>query len=124
MVTPKRKLGDLAEKIALNYLQKQGYQILQKNYQRKWGEIDIVTQLNKTIVFIEVKSQSRGKEIRPEENVTFFKQKRLIRAAQTYLLEKKISSEIPWQIDLIALELNFKTRKANLRHLKNVVQNG
>lgn len=121
MVTHKRKLGDLGEKIALEYLKKNGYQILERNYQKKWGEIDIIAQLKENIVFIEVKSKSKGMAIRPEQNVNFFKQKRLIRAAQTYLLERKISPEKPWQIDVIAVELDFKNKKANLRHLKNVV---
>lgn len=131
MITPKRELGNLGEKIALGYLKKNDYQILERNYQKKWGEIDIIAQLKENIVFIEVKSKSKGPRpvrdglkgmaIRPEQNVNFLKQKRLIRAAQTYLLERKISPEKPWQIDVIAIELDLRNRRASLRHLKNVV---
>jgi len=123
MITSKRELGNLGEKIALEYLKKNGYQILERNYQRKWGEIDIIAQLKEKIVFVEVKSKSKGMASRPEENVNFFKQKRLIRAAESYLLERKISQEKPWQIDVIAVELDLRNRRASLRHLKNVVFN-
>lgn len=121
MITAKRELGNLGEKIALNYLKKSGYQILERNYQKKWGEIDIIAQLKEKIFFIEVKSKNKGVAFRPEQNVNFSKQKRLIRAAKDYLLERKISPERPWQIDVITIELDFKTRRANLQHLKNVV---
>ncbi len=121
MPSPKRKLGDAGEEIALRYLKKQGYRILSRNYQKPWGEIDIVAQLKNTIVFVEVKSREKSRTVVPEANMTFFKQKRLIRAAQTYLLEKKISSETPWQIDVVAVDLDIKTRRANLRHLPNAV---
>ncbi len=127
MVTPKRKLGDIGEKIARGYLKKQGYQILEQNYQKPWGEIDIITQKNKEIIFIEVKTrtvsegQSLGYSPYPEENVGFNKKQKVIRTAQTYLLEKKYPLETFWQIDVIAVELNIQTRKANLKHIKNAI---
>ena len=123
MPSQKRKIGDIGEKIAFDYLKKQGYQILDRNYQKPWGEIDIIVQNNKEIIFIEVKTRtvSKGQSLEPEESVHSWKQKKLIRTAQTYLLEKKYHPETSWQIDVIAVELNFQTRKANLRHIKNAV---
>ena len=127
MPSQKRKIGDIGEKIALDYLKKQGYQILDRNFQKPWGEIDIIVQNNKEIIFIEVKTRtvSEGQSLRyspyPEENVRFDKKRKVIRTAQTYLLEKKYHPETSWQIDVIAVELNIQTRKANLRHIKNAV---
>lgn len=128
MPTLKRQLGDLGEKIACDYLKKQGYLILEQNYQKPWGEIDIISQKDKkTIVFIEVKTieKSRGsemsKKITPETNVHFSKQQKLIRTCQTYLLEKNYPPETAWQIDVIAIELDKQTRLADLRHFKNAV---
>jgi len=127
MVTPKRKLGDLGEQIVVDYLKKQDYQILERNYQKPWGEIDIIVQDNKdkdkNVIFIEVKTRtiSKGQSLEPEESVRSGKQRRLIRTAQTYLLEKKYLPETPWQIDVIAVELNIQTRKANLKHIKNAI---
>jgi len=123
MVTPKRKLGDLGEKIVVDYLKKQGYHILERNYQKPWGEIDIIVQNNTEIIFVEVKTRtvSKGQSLSPEENVGFNKKQKVIRTAQTYLLEKKYPSETSWQIDVIAVELNLQTRKANLKHIKNAI---
>ncbi|OGZ37219.1 MAG: hypothetical protein A3A94_01315 [Candidatus Portnoybacteria bacterium RIFCSPLOWO2_01_FULL_43_11] len=124
MLTFKRKLGDLGEKIALDYLKRENYNILDRNYQKKWGEIDIVAQKDKQeIVFIEVKTRKKvlDNSIGPEDSVGVSKQKRLIRTAQIYLLEKRYSEETTWQIDVIAVELDEKTRKADLKHIKNAV---
>ena len=93
---------------------------MEKNYQKPWGEIDIIAQ-NQGLIFIEVKTRTNTKIAFPEENVNFNKQRKLIRAAETYLLEKNHSPETPWQIDVIAIELNLKIRKANLKHIKNAV---
>jgi putative endonuclease len=120
----KRQLGDLGEKIALKYLEKQGYQILGRNYQKRWGEIDIIAQSNsQEVVFIEVKTRKKNQDnfLMPEESVHFWKQQRLIKTARSYLLEKRYPPETSWQIDVIAVELNLKTRRANLRHIKNAV---
>ena len=127
MPTQKRQLGDTGEKIVVDYLKKQGYHILGQNYQKPWGEIDIIVQNNKEIIFVEVKTRtvSKGQSLRyspyPEENVGFDKKHKVIRTAQTYLLEKKYPPETSWQIDVIAVELNLQTRKANLKHIKNAI---
>jgi len=126
MPSQKRKLGDIGEKIAGDYLEKQGYQILERNYRKPWGEIDLIAQKKKEVIFIEVKTRTvqSGQSLKyayPEENVDFFKKRKLIRTAQTYLNEKNYPPETSWQIDVIALELNLQTKKANLKHFKNAV---
>jgi len=123
MVTIKRKLGDLGEKIAVDYLKSRGYKILERNFKKPWGEIDIIAQKNKDLIFIEVKTRAfpQGDSPYPEASVYSLKQQKLIRAAQSYLLEKKYPPEISWQIDVIAIELNQQTRKADLKHIKNAV---
>lgn len=123
MPSPKRQLGDLGEKLAIDYLKEQGYYILGNNYQKPWGEIDIIARHKKNIIFIEVKTRTASSRhyAYPEDNVQFPKKQRLIRTAQTYLSEKRYSPETPWQIDVIAVELNLQTRKANLKHIKNTI---
>lgn len=123
MKTQKRKIGDIGEEIAVRYLKKQGYKILDRNFLKKWGELDIMAKNKKGVSFIEVKTlnQKSGQIFFPEQNVSFKKQKRLIRTAQTYLAQKNYPLDTSWQIDVIAVELNWQTRKANLRHLKNAV---
>ena len=55
-LTEKRRLGDLGENIACSFLEKRGFEIIERNYLRKWGEIDIVTKKGGVVRFIEVKS--------------------------------------------------------------------
>ncbi|NOY35346.1 MAG: YraN family protein [bacterium] len=119
--TEKQKIGQTGEDIACKFLMKQKYEILDRNYRKKWGEIDIVAKKDKKIYFVEVKTVSRVTNYLPEENVHPWKLKRLGRAIQTYLLEKKVSDETEWQFDVMAVFLDFNTRKARIRVVENVI---
>ncbi|RJQ31973.1 YraN family protein [Candidatus Parcubacteria bacterium] len=120
-----KKIGKLGEDLACKFLVKQGFKVLEQNYGKKWGEIDIVLEKGGKLHFVEVKSVSRetsGKnDFKPEENVHFWKIKRLSRIIQTYLASKKVPRETRWQIDVIAVFLNFKTRKASFRMTENII---
>lgn len=87
-----RSLGIYGESSATKYLQKKGYSILTKNEKNKFGEIDIVAQKKHKIVFIEVKTRSSLRSGKPYESVTYAKQKRLLRAAQYYILKNNLSA--------------------------------
>ncbi|CAN5158008.1 YraN family protein [soil metagenome] len=127
--TSKRILGDLGETIAAEYLLKHGFEILDKNYLRKWGEIDIVAKKNDLIRFVEVKSvscvtlpevtQETKDWFRPEDNVHPQKLKRLARTMQTYLLEKRIDLE--WQLDLITVKISQNDRMARVEMIENII---
>ena len=122
--TPKRKLGDIGENIACEFLKKHGYEIVERNYLRKWGEIDIVTKKANIIHFVEVKSVScvtyQGLAlVRPEENMHPWKLKRLGRVLQTYLLHRKL--ECDWQLDLITVKMDMTTRRARVEMIENIV---
>lgn len=121
MPTLRRKLGDAGEGAAANYLKSYGYQILERNYRKKFGELDIVAKFRNNIVFIEVKSQKKGTRFLPAQNVNFFKQKRLVRAAQAYLKEKRIPPDAPWQIDVMVVEIDDETGTNKIEHLQNCV---
>jgi putative endonuclease len=135
--TKKRKLGDIGENCACTFLEKHGYRILERNYLRKWGEIDIVAQKGERIHFVEVKSvkvsnlgnlgvshENSGlngsrETYRPEENLHPGKLKRLYRTIETYLLHKKLDAD--WQLDLITAKIDLKTRQARVEILENIV---
>ena len=131
--TSKRKLGDLGENIACDYLLKHNFEILDRNYLRKWGEIDIICKKKGIIRFIEVKSVScvtlpnvshvtpktLNDEYRPEENVHPQKLRRLSRTIQTYLLEKRLDSE--WQLDIITVKIVEKDRMARVEMIENII---
>jgi len=128
-----RSLGNIGEKIAIKYLRKKGYKILDKNYVSKFttgpqrGEIDIITRKDNVISFIEVKASRVVRNnpavlenFLPEDRVDFSKQKKIIRAAESWLIEKKIPLNSKWQIDVISMIVDTKTKKARIKYFQNV----
>ncbi len=130
-ITEKRELGNLGEDLACKYLLKHGFQIVERNYWRKWGEIDIVAKKGQNLHFIEVKSVSReindmisretNDKYRPEDNMHPWKLKRLSRVIQTYLLGKNVSGETDWQFDVITVYIDKKRRISRVFMLENVI---
>ncbi|HOK35236.1 MAG TPA: YraN family protein [Candidatus Pacearchaeota archaeon] len=116
-----KSLGQIGEEIASQYLQKKGYKILERNYKKPWGEIDIIAKKDKDIIFVEVKTLSSTSSFLPEEEITSRKKKILIRTAKLYLAEKKYSSKQRWQIDVIGIEM-INEGKCRLRHTKNAIE--
>lgn len=123
MTTEKQNIGKLGEDIAAKYLENHNYSILERNYRKPWGEIDIVAQQSQELVFIEVKTQNQKFEWRPEENVTRHKKHQLSRIVSTYLKEHKIPENQYWRIDVLAITLNFETKNAQIEHIQNISLN-
>ena len=119
MKTIKRALGDIGEEVACRFLMKHGFEIVERNYLKKWGEIDIVARKANIIRFIEVKSVSGVTTYRPEENMHPWKLKRLGRTIQTYLLHVKHEGD--WQLDLITVKIDLNTHKARVEMLENII---
>jgi putative endonuclease len=119
-ITEKRKTGNLGEDIACTYLEKKGYTIVDRNYLKKYGEIDIVASQGRIIHFVEVKTVAHVTPgYKPEDNVHSWKLKRLGRVIQTYLIEKKVRDD--WQFDVITVVLNLKTRRARVELMDNII---
>ncbi len=120
----KQKIGEIGENIACKFLVKQGFSILDRNYTKKWGELDIVARKYDKLYFIEVKSVSGEGNLllkRPEENMHPWKMKRMSRVIQTYLLSKKITENTEWQVDLLIVYLDLENKKAKIRRIKNII---
>lgn len=79
--------GTQGEDAACNYLQQLGYRILQRNYRKPCGEIDIIAQDQKTLVFVEVKKRASRAFGGPIAAVTLSKQHKIALTAQHYLKE-------------------------------------
>jgi len=123
-MTYKSQLGQLGEEIACEYLVKKGYKIIERNFRRPWGELDIVAKApDKTLVFVEVKTVSgRGNNsIQPEEQLTKSKLQKLKKTACLYAGHntKLIKDNKGWQIDLIALTIDEKN--CDIKHYENIV---
>ena len=128
--TEKQKIGKIGEDCACEYLKKKGYRIIDRNYLKKWGEIDIVAKNGKKIHFIEVKSVSRVMSndvnhetsgYRPEDNMHPWKLQRLGRAIQSYLLDKDIPDDIDWQFDVVTVYIDMNKRLSKVFVLEDVV---
>ncbi len=128
----KKETGKLGEKIAENYLEAKGYQILEKNYFLKpkgsplLGEIDIIAKKEDTICFVEVKtlvkSLSAGfaGDFSPEQRVNFKKRKKIAKVAEIWLTKNKIPLDSNWQIDLLSIVFDLQCKKAKIRHFQNI----
>lgn len=123
-----REIGNFGERIAEKHLRDKGYQILDRNYSfrisgsPKGGEIDIVAKKSDTISFIEVKTLTdKGGVfiISPVEKVSWGKQKKLIKTAESWLMKKKIPLNSKWQIDILTIEIGRGETK--ISHFENTV---
>lgn len=120
MKTEKRKTGDLGELIAVRFLEGKGYKVIDRNYLKPWGEIDIVAQKENIVHFIEVKTVSHETVgFRAEDNVHEYKLKRLERTINSYLIEKK-EREREWQLDLVVVSLDTINKKSIVKLTENI----
>ncbi|GAB4219436.1 MAG: YraN family protein [Candidatus Microgenomates bacterium] len=69
----KKNLGKIGEQTACNYLQNNGFKIIKRNFQTRFGEIDIIAEKNNTLYFIEVKTRSNLDKGAPYEAVNKYK---------------------------------------------------
>ena len=100
-----KEIGNHAEDQAAEYLNMQGYQILERNYFARVGEIDIVAKDDKTICFVEVKERAYGGYGGAISAITNQKLQKILKAARLYLYEHKLQ-EVNWRIDAVVIEGN------------------
>ena len=100
-----KKTGDFGEKTAINYLQKKGFKIIDKNFRSRLGEIDLVATKNKKIHFIEVKTRIGLGKGYPHEAVNPYKIKRIEKLLGLYLKDKKIK-EMKLSLDVVSIILS------------------
>jgi putative endonuclease len=125
-----QKIGELGENVACNFLIKNGFSVLERNYTKKWGEIDIIAQKDNKRYFIEVKSVScktlpdflddNSFVKRPEENMHISKIARLRRVVETYLISNR-KGNLDWQFDLLLVYLDLKQKKARVKKMENII---
>lgn len=117
-----RKRGDIGEVIAKKYLENKGYSIIELNYWRPFGEIDIVARENSQICFIEVKtlfSCHDDGELRPEENFHQHKRKRMWLTMQDYVRTHAI---VDYRADLlVVVVIGNPPQQTRIRHVRDIV---
>ncbi|MDP3764699.1 MAG: YraN family protein [bacterium] len=156
------KVGKAGEDIACKYLKNKGYKIIERNFRRKWGEIDIVClkknnngsiwnkiannvlvvlqgtnynrqnlnidlcddpqeASNNKLIFVEVKTLKEGSGLSPEDNLTYSKQKKLIRTCKLYVSNNPTYADYDWQIDVILININSDLKKAKIKHMESAI---
>ena len=93
-MTDKKLIGDRGEELISRYLLDKGYDILDRNYRMRFGEIDIIAQIDDIIVFVEVKTRKSIQFGSAASSVTNKKQQRLKKAASSYLLKNNLIDKI------------------------------
>lgn len=126
-----RLTGNLGEDIAVKYLKDRGYLIMERNYWRKWGELDIVSRETAGKVhFIEVKTVSYETKAelhravsygtwRPEEQVHQFKLHQIYKALETWITDNNYGGS--WQIDVLAIRIVPRESFATVNFIENIV---
>jgi putative endonuclease len=107
--------GKQAEEIAANYLIKNNYQLLDKNYRRGKSEVDLIVKKADFIIFVEVKSLKNKNGIHPEQQVNKEKINMVHAAANVYQYENNWRRNI--QFDIIAI--TFFTKHFEIEHFKD-----
>lgn len=111
--------GKLGESIAERFLEKKGYEILEKNFRCRLGEIDLIAKEGGEIVFVEVKSRHGSSFGFPEEQISRKKQRKLGRLAEFYL--KRRRQDEPARIDVVAILQSETGELLSLQLIPNAI---
>ena len=111
-------IGILGEDAAVEYLKKKGYRIIERNFRKKYEEIDIIATFSSTLIFIEVKTRTSDSFGTPFEGISSFKLHHLVQLAQFY---KQTHKGLPddLRIDAVGIVL-VNNQVKNLEHLENI----
>jgi putative endonuclease len=125
-------VGRLGEDIACEYLAKNSYQILGRNYREKWGEIDVIIRAKDlTLIFVEVKTLRTGAEdagLVPEDHLNSAKLKKLRRTCEIFANSRSdlVDEKRGWRLDLITItmppdyDLTKNINDCTICHYKNI----
>lgn len=123
MATSKRLFGDLGEKLAADFIADKGYRVIDTNFRRPFGEIDLIAKKGKVVIFFEVKTRKSAiSDIFPGElSVNRPKQRRIIKTCRSYLAEKRFPPYQEWQIDVLSIAIDKEAETARIKHIENAV---
>jgi len=118
-MTYQRKIGNLGEEIAAKYLIDQGFQLIDKNYTTRYGELDLIMMESGSVVIVEVKTRTSDKFGTPESSITEEKLDRLEKAALLWFQDHPEVVD-DWRIDVIAISLDHQKNVRDLQHFISV----
>lgn len=118
-----KEIGDKGEKYAEHYLKKHKYKILERNYNARVGEIDIIAENEEKIAFVEVKTRHSNSVSEPYEAVDFRKQRRIIKTAMVYLAKNETDKFCSFDVcEVIVNSSNL--RLISINYIENAFEQG
>lgn len=113
-----QEIGKLGEKLAAKYLDDLGYEIIDKNFYCRQGEIDIIAKIGREIVFVEVKTRTNLKYGQPSESVTPVKEKHIKKVAEYYIYKNYLEDKY---IRFDIIEMYIFKNKYKINHIKHAM---
>ena len=95
-----KKIGNEGENRACDFLLQNGYEIIERNWRTKSGEIDIIAKDKNELVFIEVKTRTNRNYGEPIDAITYYKKKHMLKSIQFYLYLRRLENNFI-RIDVI-----------------------
>ena len=121
-MTDKRKaLGNRGEDLAAQRLESLGYAIRERNWRCSVGELDIVTEKDGVLIFVEVRTRHGDKFGTPEESINKRKQAKLLEVSQTYL-EEHHEEQRNWRIDVVAIEIGKRDEVVRMDVIEDAIE--
>lgn len=109
-----KPLGRKGENLAASYFREKGWEILERNYRTRLGEIDLVCRDHDSIVFVEVKTRASAEFARPDQSVTQRKQAKLRRLVEDYLVKHNLESR---DVRFDVLGVTLRERRPEFDHI-------
>lgn len=114
----RHEIGKIGEDIATRYLEQIGYEIIQRNFECKIGEIDIIAKDKEEIVFVEVKTRASTLYGQPKDAVDVTKKKHIYRTAEFYIYIRHLEK---YSVRIDVIEVYKKEGKFKVHHIKNAI---
>ena len=112
-------VGRLGERLAETYLLDQGAKLLERNYRKAWGEVDLLLEHDGELVAVEVKTRDVEDLEQPEEAVGQQQLRRIVRAMTAYAMDNGLWDR-PWRIDAVLIVIERDGSVRRLTHLRSV----
>jgi putative endonuclease len=121
MTNIRQALGKLGEDLAARRLAARGYVIHARNWRCATGELDLVTEKDGTLIFVEVRTRRGDRFGTPEESITPKKRAKLTSAALTYL-DEHAATDRAWRIDVVAIEIGPRGEVVRFNLIENAIE--
>jgi putative endonuclease len=114
------ELGRAAEAFVADYLEREGYRVIERNFRVAGGEIDIIALDGNVLVFVEVRARTGARVVEADETVDARKLKRLMLAADWFLQTRDGFMDHLWRVDLVAITLDHRGSIRRFNHYDNL----